>query len=388
MAREAETGRANPEARPGRGPKASLIGSVAILSLTSLVGVACGSSNKIASTSSNPEQVAIAPITGFGGYNWKGDVNSISARWQVPTIDPASHAGYAATWIGAQATVSDRAFVQLGIIEHQMGPVRSDHSRGNSEYEAFWSDSNRHYFPVELGAVLPGTIVNAAMTRTGSGWKLTLSDGARQLASGLNVHQATAVPYDQGEWIQEDPPPTNMATHDVPYPAMSTVTFQQLRINGGVPQLTFADAKALASNAGVDLVPTQISSDTFSLLPATGAAKQWLVDAVSIDDAGARLERELSHWSRDTETERAQAVAAYVSAITDNASILAEQTWPDSVRADMSQELQDLGRSIDFLKGWLTLVRANETSIPANPVGHEVTAEADRIREALGLPPV
>jgi hypothetical protein len=334
---------------------------------------------------------AQAPITGFGGYNWQGTVTSMSARWRVPTILPSSRPGYASTWIGVQTSVNSQGFIQLGTVEQEVGPEPSGSTAVSPrppEYFAFWSDTQRDFFPVSLGPVAPGSLVSALMVKSSSGWKLTLSDNRRRLATGLPVRVSHTAPYNQAEWLQEDPAMTLAAGHDTPYPAISPVTFDGLVVNGRQPRLSFDDAQALSSSNGVFLVPSRFVDDSFTLVPAAGAAEQYLRDAISLDNANSQYDVALQSWEKDSPTTRRAVIQALVSAISTDRSAFANQAWPPSDQSLVDQVVKVQGAALGYLNFWLTSGGVATGNPPDIPPFDRVTPAADRLRSALGLPPL
>jgi hypothetical protein len=333
---------------------------------------------------------AEAPITGFGGYNWDGIVTSISARWNVPTILQSSAPGYASTWIGAQTPVNNQGFIQLGTLE-QDGPEQSGSAAASPhspQYFAFWSDTQRGFHPVSLGTVVPGSLVSASMVKSPSGWRLTLSDNLRRLATGLLVRDSPSHPYNQAEWLQEDPVMTASVGRDLPYPALSPVAFIDLVVNGHHPRLSFDDAQALSSSNGVFVVPSRFTDDSFTMGPAVGAAKQYLRDALSLDNANIPFEATLRSWNKDSAATKRTAVQAFVAAISANRSALAGQVWPRSAQPLIDQVVKVQAAAVGFLNFWLTSGGVASGDPPTIPSVDLITPTADRLRSVLGLPPL
>ena len=184
--------------------------------------------------------VYIAPLTGFGGYRLieDDDVSQISGQWQVPAITAKSPAGHASTWIGAQGFGGDASFIQVGVTEDSFGS-------GQSLYEEFWSDPAVSYHPQSLGEVSAGDLISFSMQHQNQGWSLSVDDRTTKSAVTKLIHYGIGGSFTTGEWIQEDPTDTAAAAVDLPYPETSTVTFQQLSINGRPPELDLADGQTL-----------------------------------------------------------------------------------------------------------------------------------------------
>ncbi len=129
------------------------------------------------------------------------------------------------------------------------------------------------------------------------------------LASNLQVAVPSTGSYDQAEWIQEDPPPSLLASQDEPFPLLSRIRFTNVVVDKSIPHLVFSDAQALASISGRSLVPTRVAADSFSFAPATGIAQQYLSEALKYDDAAVRYETATRSWGEDSVSTRSSMVA-------------------------------------------------------------------------------
>src|SRR5580700_6971360 len=238
-------------------------GAIAVAVLALIVSTQLSASRRNAKIAA-PGAVIVAPITGFGGYNWYGKVSNISAQWRVPAISSSSKAGYASTWIGVQNEVNNQ-FVQIGVTENYYGD-------GPVQYQAFWSDLAEGFSPQNFGDVSPGDLVSVSMVRSNRGWALDFVDKSRHLKGKRFVKLSQSVPFTQGEWIQEDPSPSTNTAQDLPYPHISNVAFQGLRVNGVAPKLNTSDGQVLIASDGTIRVPSAFRHDSFSLTAPTGAA--------------------------------------------------------------------------------------------------------------------
>ncbi|MGH9017007.1 MAG: hypothetical protein ACRDY1_04580 [Acidimicrobiales bacterium] len=331
-----------------------------------------------------PGVVIPAPFTGFGGYDWLTHTTSIRARWTVPTIVDRRPDVSGSTWVGAESSIMP-AFVQLGVTEQRPGS-------SSPEYAGFWSDTTRHFLAQPIGGpVRPGDVVDAAMTQTASGWILTLADVTGHWTRTVSTGYQGNGTFTEGEWIQEDPTTSLDAAVDVPYPVTTVVGFSDVRIDGGVPPLTIADAAALSAPDGVYLVPSAFTDDAFTLPPARGAARQYLVDAGRFDAvlqaqsaADARRHDRLSTAEKRTEVRQVLTAFARIE------GSLHHQVWPAAAAAAVAGLLTASGPVVADYR------RAEAAGFTASPaLNRRVVSDygafhvaVDRLRTALGLPPV
>jgi hypothetical protein len=381
------------------------VGAVVAILVTGAVGATVG---YLAGTSGGPSTTeptlptaptsapapapAPAPATGFGGYSWYGTVSVIRGEWQVPTIQSTSPPGWASTWIAVQGPGAQGAFVQLGTTENcRPLPERFDpaspaiQSPCRPFYEAFWSDAQQGFHPVSLGVVRPGSTISAEIARTQSGWKLVMSGGQ---SAELVVQFGASSSVNRGQWIQEDPVANNQATADLPYPVTSTVTFDHLEINGRIPKLSFAHAQALSSVSLVDLVPTPVHDDSFSLVPATGAAGLYLADVTMFDDEANAYYLAMGRWNDDSVRTRMVEMRQFDGALGGFDSALESQAWPATARSAIGTLVGTNSRAQAYLAGQTNPTEARRDHAPVIPKADLGTAAGRRVRAALGLPPL
>jgi hypothetical protein len=337
---------------------------------------------------------ALGPIpeTGFGGYIWRGNATVVRGDWQVPTIMSTSLPGWASTWIAVQGPGKGGAFVQLGTIENcQLLPGAINPGPDGSQppcqpyYEAFWSDSQHGFEPVSLGMVAPGGRVSAEIARTQSGWRLVMSGGH---SAELVVPFGSSSLVNEGEWIQEDPPLNLQISNDLPYPTTSTVTFDHLEINGHYPRLVQAESQALSSPSGIDLVPTPVHDDSFSLVPASGAAAQFLADVTPYDDAATAYDQALGQWNAESVATRLAELQRFDVALGTFDSALEGQTWPEVARSALATLVSRNDRAQAYLAGRMNPALLGRDQVPAIPKDDSGVSAARQLRAALGLPPL
>jgi hypothetical protein len=368
----------------GRGRRAVVVAVVAVVAVAlgaTVLAVAAPNGSTVAVKGHAAAPRHIAPLTGFAGYHWLGDVSQISAEWQVPVIAATTSVGHASTWIGAQNADGGPPFIQVGVTEDKFGPAATD-------YEAFWSDTAASFHPQPLGAVKPGDLISASMVRQSHGWSVTVDDKTSTVSMTKLIAYGVGGSFTAGEWTQEDPTDSSEASVDLPYPEMSTVAFQRLRVDGRPPVLDLADGQTLIAADGIILVPSAVSDDGFVLAEPTGVAAQYLRDAATLDAATAKYSVELASWGTTALATRTLDVQALSAAYRTNASDLAAQQWPAAARPDISVLAGQLRRVVGDLQVWTTAGLETDGTAFATLRSDQVIAPvADRVRADLGLPP-
>jgi hypothetical protein len=328
-----------------------------------------------------PQKVAF-PGTGFGGYNWFGPVSQISATWQVPVIARNSNAGHASTWVGAQPRKGGLPFIQLGTVEDDWGPRQI-------EYRAFWSDTAKDFHPQMVAVVRPGDLVSASMIRTKDSWKLSFDDLTSHRSKDITVQYGAGRVPNQAEWMQEDPSPGDVTATDLPYPAMSTVTLQHLKVNNGTPSLARTDARVLLPSNGGYLVPTSFRSDSFTFVQAQGLARAYLIDARQLDASIALFEVAGLRWNTDSKAERLLAVQTAEQGYAANAALFQRLNLPMSDQPALQGLETHLQLVVGDFRVWIQ--SGLETNSPASSalVDDQMAVHdyADQIRSDVGLPP-
>ena len=364
-----------------------LVGGLAVVTAAAAIAGAFGTASK-SSTTSPP--AAFGPPTGFGGYRSSGSVDEIGAQWRIPSVLSSSRPGFAATWIGAQSHDDTGPFVQLGSYSY-LPPHSSDvhPAHPGPFYGIFWSDTQHHFDTVPIVQLMhAGDLISFRMSRNASGWKLTVHNQSFGWTRSLEVHYGADGSYNQGEWVEEDPASAIVTTTDAPFPDISTVSFERLRLNGRAPQLKYSDARALSTLGGIDLIPTHISHGSFALEPATGPARQFLGDAETLDSKLYPLVQYFlfGHTGTGLSLSRMEADAA--NSYARFADELANQSWPKRDRA-LVLRVEHTSRQLDAKPdAW------GELTPPISPTGIErilvpdhLRFDTNRLRTTLGLPP-
>ncbi len=204
----------------------------------------------------------VFPLSGFGGYQWSGRVTEIGSTWRVPRIDKHSPPGAAATWVGAQSSATNQ-FIQVGVFEQCVSPA-------TFIYRAFWSHAALQYYPQWIGDVSASDKVTASLVQSRGGWTATFTDPSARVAFTKAVSYGAGTSFTTGEWLQEDPIPSAVATMMGPYPVMTRVNFQRLQVAGGVPSPALLTRLTLTTAGGLVLVPTGVRHDAFTF--RTGAS--------------------------------------------------------------------------------------------------------------------
>lgn len=337
-----------------------------------------------ADASSTSVPTPTIPSTGFGGYRWfRRTTTSISAQWAVPTILGDAQGVAASTWIGAQS-VSSGAFIQIGINEDRL-------TSAPPEYEAFWSDTSLHYRAQPIQAVGADDTILASMSLTPEGWVLGISDLTAQWGRSIDTEYGRSGHFTQGEWLQEDPPPSLDTPHDEPYPDTTLVQFTEVTVNGHIPTLPYQNAQVLSGFGGIYLVPTVFSHDGFALPQAQGAVRQYLADAAQYDLAVQRVQVDAinAHKPPSVALKRVF-LADIIDAFTTINSEFLSQSWPTSTNADIQYLVRSDGRVVkDYQASEATGFKAS------TQLNHKFDRDLtqlhlaiDNTQAQLGLPPI
>jgi Peptidase A4 family len=322
------------------------------------------------------------PETGFGGYSWTGNVKEISARWRVPRMLANSHAGIAATWIGAQ-TQSNNDFIQIGINEYGL-------RGGLGIYEAFWSDTAKSFHPQPLGPVSEGERLYFSMTKDSKGWVVRLHNESKSLSEKKQIDYAAGVTFTTAEWIQENPAPSLVTSRDSPYPNIANVTFERVKVNEETPRLGLSDGQVLIASSGAIRVPTAFRDDSFTFRAPTGAARQYLEDAKRLDKDASSFDAEFVTWRTTSTRQRLLDVTQLIDSLQKNITTFETQTWPKPT-AELLSQLDQLTRQqvVEFQLWSATSMPANGREylkFMASVPRHDVLV--DKIRASLDLPPL
>jgi hypothetical protein len=315
------------------------------------------------------------PGSGFGGYTVAvPSVTEIGATWAVPAVAPASARGYASTWVGVQNEAG--GFVQLGTVEQRFPPAPPT-------YFAFWSDPGYRYEPQDIGAVAPGDRLSVQMGETARGWSLVLRDDTAGWSRTIAA-RADGGQFDQAEWVQEDPVASETAFVDTPYPTMSDVTIEDLTLDGRPPEINFErDASALTSPNGVELVPSAVRDDAFSLVAPSAPAATYLRDALSFNVA-------VSEFATGGPVPSQTAAGLPLArAIVVFDTVLARTRWQSPVAALVTRLIAHNHDLLADLQRWESAPRQGEAAAftLVSRGFDENFRFAGPIRAALGLPP-
>ncbi len=361
-------------------PRAMVVGLMVLTAAAAFFGSRASSSTRSAHL-----PPLFAPPTGFGGYVWSGQLKEIGAEWRDPAVVSSAASSASVTWIGAQDANDSGPFIQLGTYAF-VGPQHSD----RPSYGVFWSDTSQQFHAVPVVELKhPGDLISFEMIRDADGWELRVKNLSAGWSRSVEVHYGAAAAYDQGEWLQEDPADALVTTSDVPYADTSTVTFARLRVNGATPRLEFSDAQALSTISGIDLAPTHVHDDAFSLVPAEGAARQYLVDAERLNSALYPVDVLLVEGQGGARTVRASAVRTWSEACGRFAGELQAQHWPPADRAAVLR----LGQDVRTLQAaLLKLSNARHTTVSGLDKvfvdgDQAMHVDSSHVRSLLGLPP-
>jgi hypothetical protein len=319
----------------------------------------------------------VAPESGFGGYVKKAPVSSISAEWRVPTISRRSTKGSASTWIGAQGP--DSAFIQVGTVEN------TEKGNAGGQYQVFWSDTVENFHPHIVMTVSAGDLIGASMVHLGTKWHIQVEDLTTRDVGPVLIGYSNKLRFNAGEWIQEDPVDDPTSGFDAPYPSLSNVSFQKMRLNERAPHLDFDDASALSTSASRSYIPSTIDDDGFVLQRAVGAKLQYLSDVYQLNLGLNYLSGEVSNGKRPS-AYAFNNLSEQFSAID---SKVLNQHWPSDV-SKLIVRFRTLNvRAEQGLKAWQQGSTSDQSQLKKNYfVDVKAVADVSHIvRTRLGLPP-
>ncbi len=377
----------------------TLVGCLALLaSVAAVVGVRGDKSPAVKGV--NPPPV-YSLITGFGGYVWNGPVDEIDAEWRVPRIIGAGQNAAESTWIGAQGTSADQPFIQLGTAgylasspflspEEPSSSSISPSQPTQSTYDVFWSDTAQHFRPITLVRLRhPGDLISFQMRKQGNGWRLSVRNVTAGWSQSITVPYGEHDSFSEASWLQEDPGGYTPGT-DAPYAQTSTITMGRLKVDDRTPRLGYANERALSTQDDVYLVPTAVTNDGFSMVSASGAARQYLSDAQQLDSAITVLAIKMVGWNvhSDATPNQVRVVKQMAFLYGAAAHQLASQTWPSQARGQIERLVAIQLHVAKAVGQWASSPHpaiGELRTISGFDPGERVVAE---VRHVLGLPPI
>ena len=273
-------------------------------------------------------------------------------------------------------------FIQIGTNETRAANIDA--------YEAFWSDTTRHFHPVKLFAVAPGDRVAASMRLTAGRWTLSIRDVTTGAHDRVKTTQEATATFGQGQWFQEDI--TNAHTgRTFNYPQLSPVHFDDLtfdgrRVSGGV-----VDSQWMTLGPHRGLAPTPLTGDGFVLRPRTlGApARHYLRLVTPVSQALAHLTAQIVDPAAATLAARVRSsVQALTRALSTADTGLTQASWPAAARPHIAALVAADRRLIALLPGLPRGVVAQSDGAEARFSGAARTL-GDRdhaVRSALDAP--
>jgi hypothetical protein len=228
------------------------------------------------------------------------------------------------------------------------------------------------------------------MSRTKKGWSLHFADLTRKLKGKAFVQMSRSVPFTQGEWIQEDPTSSTNTSQDIPYPQLSTLTFDHLMVNGVAPALNLRDGQVLISSGGSINVPTPVVNDAFSLRAPSGAALQYLDDEQHLDAALNQFDVDLATWHTTAASKQSSEAASFSDAVASDADDLASQKWPTTSRKAIADLIQSDRLQLKNLTSWkkdqFNTRAASFATFQLERIRND--SLTDNLRATLNLPPL
>jgi hypothetical protein len=300
----------------------------------------------------------------------------------VPRILANSKPGVAATWIGAQTTYSND-FIQVGVNEFS-------YKFGAPNYQLFWSDTAENFHPHLLGTVHAGELIEASMTQNATGWLLRLLNKSESLSVEKQVNYSAGVSFSVGEWIQENPAPAEVTSHDAPYPNIANPVFQKLEINGRAPTLRRSNGQVLIASSGAIRVPTLVLHDSFTFKAPKGAALQYLTDARRLDAGVSVFDAAQVSWKTTSIRSRRDDVLTLVRVLKSNVGVFKSQSWPRATGGSIAKLDALTTEQVSEFQAWsktdMKLTASSYSKFLSSIPEHDVLV--DKIRASLNLPPL
>jgi Peptidase A4 family len=368
---------------------ASVGGLVVLGTLSAALSLATGGIGGNSQASTFPGVPAIETSqVGFAGYfKIRDPVTEVSGEITVPSISSVpedSQFGTASTWIGAQNPAG--LFVQIGVTETGFGATKATGTRPPL-FEAFWSDTERDFHPINIARAESGDLISLEMTLQASGWILRVRDLTSGWVHEVVTDYAAGQNFNFGSWIQEDPTSAAHPLINLPYPDMSQTMFSHAELDGAIPEMDEGEAQDMDVPGGPILVPTPDIGDSFRVVAATGFGRQYLSDLALYDYAEDQFGYVLEHGGTSDKSQIVSAASQLVRALDGQEADFEGQTWP----ADVSSAVQTL-LSDDYLLSedlrFITYGGYSSSRLEKVLQDQDGTVALSRhIRAELGLPP-
>jgi hypothetical protein len=303
-------------------------------------------------------------------------MSRISGQWAVPTITAGSSAGDASTWIGAEGSTG--SFVQVGTIENQFQSPR------RTQYFAFWSDTAKGYYPLRLIRVNPGDTIVARMVKVRLGWKVAIDDVTSGTSGAAQTNYGRGSQFSTAQWFQENPVYSQF--DHTSYPSLSTVTIKNMKLDGAAPPLTYQDGETLSTENDTFLVPTRVRHDSFSLVPATGYALDFLQDVYIADELNSEFFESATQGIEPGNP----ATNQYLAGVDFELSLLQADAWPRRVSGEVDSYVASQKHLESLVTQWLEASSSVRHRTFSNIVNALLQSDdvANGVRARLGLPPL
>jgi hypothetical protein len=157
-----------------------------------------GTDHQVPGSASGVTGQANVSSTNWSGYADVGanTYSSVSGNWVEPAATCGSTASYAAFWVGLDG-YSSSTVEQDGTLIECMG--------GTAFYYSWWEMYPTNAIQIVSSAVAAGDAISASVVRTGTSYKLTLTDSTNPAASFTTTQACTSCVNSSAEWIAEAP---------------------------------------------------------------------------------------------------------------------------------------------------------------------------------------
>ncbi len=259
---------------------------------------------------------------------------------------------------------------------------------GTSTYGVFWSDTADSFQPTFLSVLLdPGDMMDFGITRISRGWLLRVSDLTTRWTHTVSLSYGKNDSFSQAEWVQEDPTASMTVPANTGYASTTPITIRELRVNGVLPKLTFADRHTLSSPNDIYLVPSAASQGSFSFVHPTGYALQYLEDTERFNVELDPLEVQTLSWRGNPSRVKVQRVDQLARLFSLEAHTLTAQSWPVKVDHFVNEWAQEASNVQRRLAVWMNGSLHSTGDLGRIISSADISTNPDQIRRSLGLPP-
>jgi Peptidase A4 family len=156
-----------------------------------------GTDQRVAGHASKIKGLSQVQSTNWGGYADTGSgFTTVTAKWDEPSATCGSGTSLAAFWVGIDGYSSSSVEQDGTLIEC---------SGGTPSYFTWWEMYPTNDVQVVGDTLKPGDLVTASVVRTGSSYKLSVTDPSHPASSFSTTQTCSDCANSSAEWIAEAP---------------------------------------------------------------------------------------------------------------------------------------------------------------------------------------